>query len=65
METEALKLYTTNDVCELLRISRTSFWRLRKAKVLPAPYELFPGLSRYRADEIAKAVSKLRPVETA
>ncbi|WP_058954275.1 MULTISPECIES: helix-turn-helix transcriptional regulator [Kocuria] len=52
METTGKDMMTTHEVCELLRVDRTTLWRWRRAGVGPVPVEVGPRALRYRRAEV-------------
>jgi predicted DNA-binding transcriptional regulator AlpA len=49
---DALQLLRVNDVCRLLRNSKPTLWRLRRAKAFPEPTELTDRVIAWRRSEV-------------
>jgi prophage regulatory protein len=49
---DALQFVRVNDVCRLLRISKPTLWRLRRANEFPEPTELTDRVIAWRRSEI-------------
>lgn len=49
---DALQFVRVNDVCRLLRISKPTFWRLRRAHAFPEPTELTDRVIAWRRSEV-------------
>jgi predicted DNA-binding transcriptional regulator AlpA len=48
----SLQLLRINDVCKLLRISKPTLWRLRRASDFPEPTEVTDRLIAWRKSEV-------------
>ncbi len=49
---DALQFVRVNDVCRLLRISKPTLWRLRRAHAFPEPTELTDRVIAWRRSEV-------------
>jgi predicted DNA-binding transcriptional regulator AlpA len=49
---DALQFLRVNDVCRLLRISKPTLWRLRRANAFPEPTELTDRVIAWRRSEV-------------
>ncbi|MDB5392905.1 MAG: Transcriptional regulator [Rhodospirillales bacterium] len=49
---DALQFLRVNDVCRLLRISKPTLWRLRRAHAFPEPTELTDRVIAWRRSEV-------------
>ena len=49
-------LMTTAEVCDYLRISRTTLWRMTKAGTFPRPLKLNGATGRYRREWVVEWV---------
>lgn len=52
METTGRDMMNIHEVCELLRVSRTTLWRWRRDGVGPEPVQVGPRTLRYRRAEV-------------
>ena len=49
---DSLQFLRVNDVCRLLRISKPTLWRLRRANAFPEPTELTDRVIAWRRSEV-------------
>jgi predicted DNA-binding transcriptional regulator AlpA len=52
-------LWTTSEVLDFLRLSRSGFWNLRRRVKFPAPVALGPRSLRWNASDIQKWASSV------
>lgn len=55
-----LQLLRIADICRLLRISKPTFWRMRKDPAFPSPADISPGVVGWYASDIETWVSSRR-----
>lgn len=55
-----LQLLRIADICGLLRISKPTFWRMRKDPAFPSPAAISPGVVGWYASDIETWVSSRR-----
>lgn len=55
-----LQLLRIADICQLLRISKPTFWRMRKDPTFPAPADISLGIVGWYASDIQEWINARR-----
>lgn len=59
MQSENTKLLTIREVCSILRLGRTAFWRLAKEDNFPSPVQISRNRKAYLLVEIEDWITSL------
>ncbi|MBV7522327.1 helix-turn-helix domain-containing protein [Ensifer sp. ENS12] len=49
---ETIGFYSVKDICRILNVSRTTFWRMRRDRMFPEPAEMYGRLLRWPIPQV-------------